>query len=157
MPLTSLWVNWASREVAPKMSSSSRNQRDTSYVFCFVFKKIFKFCFPLAFLMITKMTLVHTFQRKRKEIYPRHPSKALRVTPVGGHAWPPLLMSESVILTRGMEGADWCGPCLRLCPWGRISSPGTSWIPKQKPPLFIYFWNKNLPRVLHQWVGGFGS
>lgn len=70
MPLTSLWVNWALREIAPKVSSSSRNQRDTSCVFCFVFKKFFKFCFPLVFLMITKMTLVSLFRGREKKFIP---------------------------------------------------------------------------------------
>ena len=121
MPLTSLWVNWALREVAPKMSSSSRNQRDTSYVFRFVFKKIFMFCVPLAFLMITQMTLVHTFQRKRKEIYPRHPSKALRVTPVDV----PCLQCSCLSLSfwpggwRALIGADYA--------WGSV--PGVESAP----------------------------
>lgn len=81
--------------------------------------------------MITKVTLIPTFQRNRKELYPRHPGKVM--SPSGGCAWASVLISEFVILTRGLEGADRCGLCPRLCPWDRIGSPRTTWIPKQKP------------------------
>ena len=53
--------------------------------------------------MIKKATLIHTFQRNRKELYPRHPSRVMSHS--GGCAWASVLISESVILTRGLEGA----------------------------------------------------
>ena len=101
------------------------------YVFFFFKFFILKSCFPLAFLMITKVTLIHTFHRNREELYPRCPSKVMSHS--GGCARALVLISESVLLTRGLEGPHRCEPCLRLCPWDGIGSPRATWIPKQKP------------------------